>query len=69
MGDYAASGGYYIACGADYIVAEPCTVTGSIGVFGAFPNVNGFVERIGINADQVKTHNNVDYSLFEKNDT
>ena len=37
MGDYAASGGYYISCNADSIVADPTTLTGSIGIFGMFP--------------------------------
>ena len=66
MGNVAASGGYYIAVGADKIFAEPTTVTGSIGVFGTIPNINQFAETIGINADQVGTNlNSVDYSLFE----
>ena len=66
MGNVAASGGYYIAVGADKIYAEPTTVTGSIGVFGTIPNITGFAETIGINADQVGTNlNSVDYSLFE----
>ena len=41
MGDLAASGGYYIACNADKIVAQPTTLTGSIGIFGAIPNLGG----------------------------
>ena len=66
MGNVAASGGYYIAAGADKIFAEPTTVTGSIGVFGTIPNISEFAETIGINADQVGTNlNSVDYSLFE----
>ncbi|WP_396635561.1 signal peptide peptidase SppA [Maribacter sp. R77961] len=66
MGNVAASGGYYIAAGADKIFAEPTTITGSIGVFGTVPNVSEFAEDIGINAEQVGTNkNSVDYSLFE----
>ena len=66
MGDVAASGGYYIAAGADKIFAEPTTITGSIGVFGIIPNASVLAERIGINAEQVGTNKNaVDYSLFE----
>ncbi len=57
MGDYAASGGYYISCGADYIVAEPNTLTGSIGVFGVIPNFGKLATgRLGINFEEVKTH-------------
>ncbi|MEO9894018.1 signal peptide peptidase SppA [Aurantibacter sp.] len=66
MGDVAASGGYYIAAGADKIFAEPTTITGSIGVFGTIPNVKELAEDIGVNAEQVGTNkNSVDYSLFE----
>ena len=66
MGNVAASGGYYIAVGADKIFAEPTTITGSIGVFGTIPNISEFAEKIGINAEQVGTNlNSVDYSLFE----
>ena len=57
MGDYAASGGYYISCMADYIVAEPNTLTGSIGVFGVIPNMSGLVsDKLGVNFEEVKTH-------------
>lgn len=66
MGNVAASGGYYIAAGADKIFAEPTTVTGSIGVFGTIPNIEQLAENIGINAEQVGTNkNSIDYSLFE----
>lgn len=66
MGNVAASGGYYIAAGADKIFAEPTTITGSIGVFGMVPNITELAENIGINAEQVGTNkNSVDYSLFE----
>lgn len=57
MGDYAASGGYYISCMANYIVAEPNTLTGSIGVFGMIPNMGGLVSgKLGVNFEEVKTH-------------
>lgn len=66
MGDLAASGGYYIACNADKIIAEPTTITGSIGVFGMLPNVKGLADKWGINAEQVTTNkNSILYSLFE----
>jgi protease-4 len=66
MGNLAASGGYYIACNADKIIAEPNTITGSIGVFGTLPNAYEFMNNIGINAEQVKTNkNSIDYSFFE----
>ena len=66
MGDVAASGGYYIAVGADKIFAEPTTITGSIGVFGTVPNISELAENMGINAEQVGTNKNaVEYSLFE----
>ena len=66
MGNLAASGGYYIACNADTIIAEPSTITGSIGVFGTLPNAHEFMNDIGINAEQVTTNkNSVDYSVFE----
>lgn len=57
MGDYAASGGYYISCAADYIYAEPTTITGSIGIFGMIPNAQKLLEdKLGLNFDGVKTH-------------
>ncbi len=57
MGDYAASGGYYIACDANEIVAEPNTITGSIGVFGLIPNAQGFLsDKLGITVDTVSTN-------------
>lgn len=66
MGNVAASGGYYIAAGADKIFAEPTTITGSIGVFGTVPNMTELAGDIGINAEQVGTNKNaVEYSLFE----
>ncbi len=66
MGNYAASGGYYIACNANRIFAEPNTITGSIGVFGMLPNFKTLADNIGINAEQVKTHDfSVGYTPFE----
>ena len=65
MGNLAASGGYYIACNANKIYAEPTTITGSIGVYGLIPNVYKFSEKIGINAEQVSTNKAPNYSLFE----
>ena len=56
MGDYAASGGYYISCGADYIYAEPTTLTGSIGIFGTIPNVNALRNKIGLDIDGISTN-------------
>ncbi|MDP2068748.1 MAG: signal peptide peptidase SppA [Lutibacter sp.] len=65
MGNLAASGGYYIACNADRIFAEPTTISGSIGVFGALPNMSKLAGDIGINAEQVSTNKSPNYSLFE----
>ena len=56
MGDYAASGGYYIACNADTIVAEPTTLTGSIGIFGMMPDMQGLAQKVGVSFDVVKTN-------------
>jgi len=74
MGDYAASGGYYIACAADSIVANPTTLTGSIGVFGMIPNLSKFYKnKLGITIDTVNTGKYADMgvnrplSTFEKN--
>jgi len=67
MGNVAASGGYYIACNADEVFANPMTITGSIGVFATVPNLKGFTDDIGINAEQVLTHKNaLGYSVFEE---
>ncbi|CAL2074990.1 signal peptide peptidase SppA [Tenacibaculum sp. 190524A02b] len=65
MGNVAASGGYYIASIADKIIAEPTTITGSIGVFGTVPNVSKLADKIGINAEQVSTNESANYSLYE----
>jgi len=56
MGDYAASGGYYIACNATKIMANPNTITGSIGIFGVIPNMEGLMHKVGISHDVVKTN-------------
>jgi protease-4 len=56
MGDYAASGGYYISCNADYIYAEPTTLTGSIGIFGTVPNLSKLREKVGLDVDAVSTN-------------
>ena len=66
FGNVAASGGYYLAVGADKIFAEPTSITGSIGVFATIPNIHEFSTKIGINAEQVGTNeNSIDYSFFE----
>ncbi len=62
MGDYAASGGYYISASADRIFANPQTITGSIGVFGIVPNLQSFLDhKLGITIDRVETHPHADY--------
>ena len=60
MGDFAASGGYYISCNADTIVAEPTTLTGSIGIFGMVPNFQAVTKKIGVNIDIEKTNSLAD---------
>lgn len=65
MGNYAASGGYYIACNANQIYAEKNTITGSIGVFGILPNFTQLSTKIGINTEVVSTNKNAaEYSPF-----
>lgn len=62
MSDYAASGGYYISCGADKIFARPVTLTGSIGIFGLIPNARTLMsEKLGINTSTVQTNANGDF--------
>ncbi len=57
MGGYAASGGYYISCAANYIYSEPTTITGSIGIYGMFPDFSGLLtEKLGVKFDEVKTN-------------
>ena len=66
MGNYAASGGYYISCNATQIFAEASTITGSIGVFGLLPNFTQAANKIGLNVEQIKTHQNAsEYSVFK----
>ncbi len=65
MGGYAASGGYYISCNANWIVAEPTTLTGSIGIFGMIPDLSQLVtQKLGVKFDEVKTNK---YSTFGNN--
>ena len=67
MGDYAASGGYYISCAATQIVAEPTTLTGSIGIFGMFPDVSKLVnEKLDIHIDGVKTNQLSDIGIINR---
>jgi protease-4 len=67
FGDVAASGGYYIACPATKILADPTTITGSIGVFGVVPNLKGlFNNKLGITFDEAKTNANSDYISITK---
>ncbi len=56
MGDYAASGGYWISSGADYIFADPMTITGSIGIFGLMPEASGLMNKLGLNVETVGTN-------------
>ena len=67
MGNYAASGGYWISSSSDYIFADPNTLTGSIGVFGTFPNLEGFFnDKLGLTFDEVKTNKNSDFGSLTK---
>jgi len=67
MGDYAASGGYYISCAADCIVANPTTLTGSIGIFGMIPNAEGLLtDKLGLHFDVVKTNSLADMGNFTR---
>ncbi|MDR0871922.1 MAG: signal peptide peptidase SppA [Prevotellaceae bacterium] len=66
MGDYAASGGYYISCAADRIVAQPTTLTGSIGIYGLIPNVQGLTDKLGITYDVVKTNDLADMPAINR---
>jgi len=62
MGDLAASGGYYISCAADEVYCSPLTITGSIGVFGVIPNMEGLVtDKLGVKFDQVMTNDHADF--------
>lgn len=64
MGDYAASGGYWISCTADHIFADPLTITGSIGIFGLFPSAEGLVKKLGVTPQTVSTNPGKNISLF-----
>ena len=68
MGDYAASGGYYISCNADYIYAEPTTLTGSIGIFGVVPNWGKLRDKVGLDIDDVSTnaHSDLEVNMVYK---
>ncbi|MCI6143669.1 MAG: signal peptide peptidase SppA [Alloprevotella sp.] len=67
MGGYAASGGYYMACGADFIMAEPTTLTGSIGIFGMVPDLSGLMtEKLGLHVDVVKTNEASDFGVIDR---
>ncbi len=66
MGDYATSGGYYISCNADTIVAEPTTLTGSIGIFGMIPNAKELTDKLGLNFDVVKTNPHADFGSLTR---
>ncbi len=66
IGNVAASGGYYIAAGADQIFADPLSITGSIGVFASLPNMSGLTKDLGIHAETVETHPDaLGYSIFQ----
>lgn len=67
MGNYAASGGYWISAKADYIFADPTTLTGSIGVFGTVPNLQGFLnDKVGLTFDVAKTNENADFGTLSQ---
>ena len=67
MGGYAASGGYYISCAANYIYAEPMTITGSIGIFGMFPDISGLLtDKLGVKFDEVKTNKHATFGTFSR---
>ena len=67
MGDYAASGGYYISCAADTIIAQPSTLTGSIGIFGMFPNPHKLInDKLKLNVETVKTNKLADFGSMAR---
>lgn len=67
MGDYAASGGYYISCAADTIIAQPNTLTGSIGIFGMFPNPHKLInDKLKLNVETVKTNKHADFGSMNR---
>lgn len=67
MGDYAASGGYYISAAADHIIAEPTTLTGSIGIFAMIPSFEKVANKVGLNFDVVKTNKHADFGSIFRN--
>ena len=67
MGGYAASGGYYISCNASYIYTEPTTITGSIGIFGMFPDFSGLLtDKLGVKFDEVKTNKHAAFGTIAR---
>ena len=67
MGGMAASGGYYLSCAANYIIAEPTTLTGSIGIFGMFPDVSELMtQKLGLKFDVVKTNKMSDFGTLSR---
>jgi len=67
MGGYAASGGYYISCNANYIYTEPTTITGSIGIFGMFPDFSGLLtDKLGVKFDEVKTNKHAAFGTMAR---
>ena len=67
MGGMAASGGYYISAGSNWIVAEPTTLTGSIGIFGMFPDMSGLLkDKLGVRFDEVKTNKNSNFGTIAR---
>ncbi|MBQ5506597.1 MAG: signal peptide peptidase SppA, partial [Prevotella sp.] len=67
MGDYAASGGYYMSCNSNWIVAQPNTLTGSIGIFGMIPDVSQFLtQKVGLKFDEVKTNKNASIGTMSR---
>ena len=67
MGGYAASGGYYISCNANYIYSEPTTITGSIGIFGMFPDFSGLLtDKLGVKFDEVKTNKHAAFGTMAR---
>lgn len=66
IGSMGASGGYYIACGADRIIAEPMAIVGSIGIYGGKIDVSGLLSKIGLRSETVKTHDYADAETFTR---
>ncbi|MCQ2456162.1 MAG: S49 family peptidase, partial [Clostridia bacterium] len=66
IGSMGASGGYYIACGADYIISEPMAIVGSIGIYGGKVDASGLLSKIGIRSETVKSHDYADAETFAR---